>query len=393
MRQKIKWEYRQIPPKILRLRYILLIIGIVIVVWQIFRFINLGKYFKKGNEFYSQGKIDEAIETWERASRLNPFSAKIFNNLAIAYNRKKLYTKSYEASKRAIELKPDYESAFLIFGESCFHLARNEEKKENHWEARKFYRKCVDACKKALKFAPAADTIHYLGTAYLCLGEYDEGIQFFTSMAKNRDTQEEMDLLMNAKKNFLTGTGPNQIIGANTEGLLPPGAEIAVVGHPIFTFSPEERKNFQNGIFYSDLDKDKQTELVLVYKISGEENKNSFFVSIFDWDVDRWKFRWNTKVSDYSVGYFTVEDINGDTKPEILIEGIYDAQSGALINIYVWDGSFYKTIQQFGPTWGTTLYDVDGDGAKEIIILDKKREEYNSFLYKWDGIKYVKVDE
>ena len=381
--------------KFLRIRYVLLIVAVIFIAWKFFQIVyESGKYFSVGNKLYSQEKIDEAIQSWEKASGLNPWSAKTFNNLAIAYNRKELYTKSYAASKKAVELKSDYEGALVILGESCFHLAKNEEKRKNHREARKLYREGGMACKKALTFAHSPDTVHYLGTAYLCLGEYDEGIMFFRErMPGNSDAREEINSLTEAKKNFLAGAGPNQITGADAEGPLPSGAEIAIVGHPLFNFSDTETKKFQNGVFYSDLDQDKQAELVLIYKMPGNDNKTPCYVSVFRWNVNKWDLRWNTKISDYDVGYFTVEDINGDTKPEMLVEGIHDAQGGALINIYAWSGSFYSVLQQIGPTWGTTILDVDEDGTKEIIILDKKREEYNSVLYKWNGTKYVKVEE
>ena len=395
MTQKVSWRHKaEHSHKFLKFRYILLIIAIIIVALWIKRFTDSSKYFKKGSELYSQQKIAVAIENLEKASHLNPWSARTFNSLAIAYGRQKLYTKSYAAAKKATELKPNYESALVIFGESCFHLARNEEKRKNYWGARKFYREGVLACKKALAFTCSPDTIHYLGTAYSSLGEYDEGIIFFTGrMPGNRNAQEQVNLLMEAKRNFLAGTGPNQIVDADTEGPLPSGAEIAVIGHPILKFIDTETKNFQNGVFYSDLDSDKQPELILIYKMPGNDNKVPCYVSVFMWNVNKWDLRWHTKISDYDVGYFTVEDINGDTKPEILIEGIYDAKSGALVNIYACDGLFIRAIQQLGPTWGTTLYDVDGDGAKEIIILDRKKDEYNSIIYKWNTTKYVKVDE
>ncbi|PIU52177.1 hypothetical protein COS91_00555, partial [Candidatus Desantisbacteria bacterium CG07_land_8_20_14_0_80_39_15] len=120
MTQKVSWRHKaEHGHKFLKFRYILLIIAIIIVALWIKRFTDSSKYFKKGSELYSQQKIAVAIENWEKASHLNPWSARTFNNLAIAYNCQKLYTKSYTAAKRATELKPNYESALVIFGEAC----------------------------------------------------------------------------------------------------------------------------------------------------------------------------------------------------------------------------------------------------------------------------------
>lgn len=376
--------------KKLRFRYVLLIAGIALAVFFIARFVYSGKYFREGLRLYENNETEKALDRLEKAARLNPWSSEAFAKLSFLYLQKGWFAKAAESAEKAIALKPESEGAIAALGESSFHLARAEESKKNYPEAYRLYRKSAEACRKALVISPAMDTIKYLSTAYLYLGEYDEGIVYFgENLPDNDDAAKERAKLLEIKKRFLAGGGPSGITDPDTDGPLPAGAELAVAGHPIFKFSGSDTEMFQNGVFYSDLDMDGSTELVLIYKISSASGPKSCFVSVFKRSAGRWAVRWNTRLSGSDIGYFTVENINNDTWPDIAVESIYDFKSGAVLNIYSWNGSSYKTLQQIGPTWGTTLQDLDGDGAMEIVILDRKKKEYSSITYKWDGVKYA----
>jgi len=384
--------------KHIRFRYVLLIAGIALAVFFIIRFVYSGKYLREGLRLYEEKDAEQALDRLEKAARLNPWSSEAFAKLSFLYLQKGWFAKAAEFAEKAIALKPESEDAIAALGESSFHLARSEESKNNYPEAYRLYRKGAEACRKALAILPSADTIKYLSTAYLYLGEYDEGIVYFgEKLPDNNDAAKERTKLLEIKKRFIAGGGPSGIVDPDTDGPLPAGGELAVAGHPIFKFSGSDTEMFQNGVFYSDLDKDGSTELVLIYKIpsasASASGPKSCFVSVFKRSAGRWEVRWNTRLSGSDIGYFTVENINNDTWPDIAVESIYDFKSGAVLNIYSWNGSSYKTLQQIGPTWGTTLQDLDGDGAMEIVILDRKKNEYSSITYKWDGAKYARLPD
>jgi len=375
-----------------RLRNILIILGIILVAILVKRVADFRRYSRLGQECYSREDIEGAIRNWERATRLNPWSSGLLTKLGFLYMRQKLYEEALAVAQKAVGLSPEYESALVLLGEASFRCGRKKEEAKDFTGAWQLYKKAIESYRKALNFAYAPDTIHYLGAAYLYLGEYDEGIVFFTErMPSNPEAIEERNRLMELKKRFLAGGGPNELAGADTPGPLPEGARIAIVGHPIFKFSQEDTSIFQNGVFYSDLDLDGNPELILLYKIETE-NQSSLFVSVFEWLENRWKMRWNTRLGGSDFGYFCVEDINADSRPEIVVENIYDFKTGAMLNIYGYMDSSYKILQQLGPTWGTTLLDLDQDGTKEIIILNRKKDEYNSIIYRWNGTKYIPFD-
>jgi tetratricopeptide (TPR) repeat protein len=67
---------------------------------------------KLGASFYNQRKYDEAIESYEKAIRLNEDNALAYNSLANAYRDKKEADKAIEAYRKAIEKDPKYPLAY-----------------------------------------------------------------------------------------------------------------------------------------------------------------------------------------------------------------------------------------------------------------------------------------
>jgi len=223
--------------KHIRFRYVLLIAGIALAAFFIVRFIYSGKYLKEGLRLYENKDAEKALDRLEKAARLNPWSSRAFAKLSFLYLQKGWFAKAAESAEKAIALKPESEDAIAALGESSFHLARGEESKKNYPEAYRLYRKSAEACRKALAISHSPDTIKYLSTAYLYLGEYDEGIVFFgENLPDNNDAQRERAKLLAIKKRFLAGGGPSGIIDPDTDGPLPAGAELAVASHPIFRF-------------------------------------------------------------------------------------------------------------------------------------------------------------
>lgn len=92
------------------------------------------KYYKSGAGHYDAGKIEEAIEAFKQATKLQPDDPQIHYMLGIAYSKSKAYKESFESFKRAIRLGPDWPQAHFRLGVISYVLGRKPEslKAYNH---------------------------------------------------------------------------------------------------------------------------------------------------------------------------------------------------------------------------------------------------------------------
>lgn len=72
--------------------------------------------------YLQQGRLLDAIAEYEKAVRLNPGSADLFNNLGVAYQRAGEPEKATSAFRRAAEINPQYHTAYYNLGR--LYLAR-----------------------------------------------------------------------------------------------------------------------------------------------------------------------------------------------------------------------------------------------------------------------------
>ncbi len=73
-------------------------------------------YFQAGNMFSSREDHSQAIDNYEKAVALNPRYEEALSNLAISYNKLKLYDKATVPLKRLVELKPENPSYQYDYG-------------------------------------------------------------------------------------------------------------------------------------------------------------------------------------------------------------------------------------------------------------------------------------
>lgn len=75
---------------------------------------------------------DEAIFRWQKALEKNPNSAYLYNNLAVAYEKKGLWDKAREAYETALKLAPDHKYIKANYKSFQDHLKawKQPEKKE-----------------------------------------------------------------------------------------------------------------------------------------------------------------------------------------------------------------------------------------------------------------------
>ena len=86
---------------------------------------------------------DEAIFRWQKALEKEPHSAYLYNNLAVAYEKKGLWDKAREAYEKALKLAPDHKYIKANYKAFQDHLKawkqpeKKEEKKEDQERVKK----------------------------------------------------------------------------------------------------------------------------------------------------------------------------------------------------------------------------------------------------------------
>lgn len=76
---------------------------------------------------------DEAIFRWQKALEKEPNSAYLYNNLAVAYEKKGLWEKAKEAYETALKLAPEHKyikANYKYFQEHLRALKQSEKKEE-----------------------------------------------------------------------------------------------------------------------------------------------------------------------------------------------------------------------------------------------------------------------
>jgi tetratricopeptide (TPR) repeat protein len=109
------------------------------------------------------GRVDEAIAHYERATTLDPSYAPSYNNLATALRAQGDLNRSIALYDRALALQPDYPEAHYNIGNMLVQQNRLEE--------------AIAHYRQALALNPAfADAANNLGTTLLRVGRVDEAI-------------------------------------------------------------------------------------------------------------------------------------------------------------------------------------------------------------------------
>jgi hypothetical protein len=142
-------------------------------------------YNNGGFALMDKGRIDEAIEYFQIAIRLDPTYEKAFNNLGLAYKSKGLYDKAAEEFMTALRLKPDDPEVHNNLGVAYRYKGMYEEAIEQH--------------RIALNLNPAYAEAHFnLGVIYLESGAFDKAREEFEAGLKIKpDDQKARQVLRN----------------------------------------------------------------------------------------------------------------------------------------------------------------------------------------------------
>ncbi|KAF7283191.1 hypothetical protein GWI33_001192 [Rhynchophorus ferrugineus] len=86
----------------------------------------------KGNAALAQNRLDEAVQYYSEAIKLDPTNAVLFSNRSAAYAKAQQYELSLNDAEKAIQLKPDWGKAFSRKGTALAYLGRIDEAIETY---------------------------------------------------------------------------------------------------------------------------------------------------------------------------------------------------------------------------------------------------------------------
>ena len=117
-----------------------------------------------GSALLDEGKIEEAINHYNKAIRLKPYYADAYYNRGNAYTKLGQYQRAIEDYNEAISLKPDYANAYSNRGITYAALSQ--------------YQRAIENCNEAIRLKPYyADAYNNRGIAYAKLGQYQRAIE------------------------------------------------------------------------------------------------------------------------------------------------------------------------------------------------------------------------
>ncbi|MFL2812598.1 MAG: tetratricopeptide repeat-containing sulfotransferase family protein [Paracoccaceae bacterium] len=123
-------------------------------------------YYNMGNALQDQGKLDEAIEAYNKALSLKPDYPEAYNNKGIALQGQGKLEEAIKAYNKALSLKPNYAEACYNKGNALKDQGKLEE--------------AIEAYNKALSLKPNyAEAYNNMGIALKDQGKLDEAIKVY----------------------------------------------------------------------------------------------------------------------------------------------------------------------------------------------------------------------
>jgi len=122
--------------------------------------------YQLGNELFNAGRVQEAVEAYQRALEFQPDRAATHYNLGNALLGSGRVDEALDAYERALQLRPDFPRALNNLGNALHRLGRLEE--------------AIRAYRKALRLEPdEADACNNLANALKDAGRLDEALSLY----------------------------------------------------------------------------------------------------------------------------------------------------------------------------------------------------------------------
>ena len=123
-------------------------------------------YYNMGTSLAGQGKLAEAIEAYSKALSFKPDFFEAFSNMGLALNEQGKLEEAVEACNKALSLKPDYAEAYNNMGITLADQGKLEE--------------AIEAYNKAISLEPGFTEAHSnMGLALTDQGKLEEAIEAY----------------------------------------------------------------------------------------------------------------------------------------------------------------------------------------------------------------------
>ena len=120
-----------------------------------------------GSSSVQLGKLDEAVNAYQKALYLQPNNAEVHNNIGVVFKEKGMLSEAIQSYNKAISIKPNYAEAFYNKGVAA----------QDHGNVKE----AIKAYSKAIYFKPNYPSAYgNMGNALRDLGKLDEAIDSFT---------------------------------------------------------------------------------------------------------------------------------------------------------------------------------------------------------------------
>lgn len=123
-------------------------------------------YLILGNNYFGKNEYQKAIESYQKAIKINSEYSSAYYNLGIVYPKIKEYSKSIESYEKAIELNLEDSNGYYNLGIVYTKIEQ--------------YEKAIESFNKALEFNPSNSSTYFnLGNLYKKIEQYERAIELY----------------------------------------------------------------------------------------------------------------------------------------------------------------------------------------------------------------------
>lgn len=132
--------------------------------------------FELGNSLYESGQLDQAVQAYLAAIKMDPNYQAAYANLGVVYYQQQKFDLAASQYEKALELNPDDGDVAYNLGVLYLQQALSKNQQPDP----QLLNKAVSQLQQAQKLSPTlAEPYFSLGVAYLSLNESDKAIEAF----------------------------------------------------------------------------------------------------------------------------------------------------------------------------------------------------------------------